>query len=489
MACGIVTSMSISRPLARAHIGARQLVALLGEWHRGEAVYAALAARIALLLNDGRIAPYTRLPSERELAEALGRSRTTIVAAYGALRESGHLISVRGSGSVAVLPQAGAGGQGVAEVDFARAMPPAVGGLAEIVRGVGDAVPELLSRPGFDLVGERRLRELIAALYTQRGARTAPEQIMVTLGAQHAIALLTRTVLRHADRVVVEAPTYPHAYEAILSAGGRLTSTPVTNSGWDTDHLTSVLECVRPELVYLIPDFHNPTGASMPAEQRERVLAAARRAGSLVLVDETTADLDIDRPWCPPSFAAVSDKRSSSTVVSVGSLSKTIWGGLRVGWIRADQALISRLVSSRPAGDLGTPVIDQMIAIEALADYDALLRRRSDQLRVRRDLLTGLLRTHLPEWNTPRVHGGLSLWVGLGEPLSSSLASAGQRRGVRITAGPKFGIDGAHERFIRVPFTGEPERIERGVRILHDTWASLDPISGPFAHNQLPPTL
>ncbi|WP_245906339.1 MocR-like transcription factor YczR [Mycolicibacterium palauense] len=482
--------MSASRrPLARAHIGARQLVALLGNWDRGEAVYAALAARIALLLDDGRIAPYTRLPAERELAEALGRSRTTIVAAYSALRESGHLISVRGSGSVAVLPQPGPDGQGAAEIDFARAMPPPVAGLAEMLRGVGDTVPELLLRPGFDLIGERRVRELIAARYTESGARTAPEQIMVTLGAQHAIALVARTVLRQADRVVVEAPTYPHAYEAILSAGGRLASTPVSDSGWDLDHLTSVLERIRPELLYLIPDFHNPTGASMPADHRERVLAAARRAGTLVLVDETTADLDIDRPGRPPSFAAVAGDRSCATVVSVGSLSKSIWGGLRVGWIRADPALISRLLVNRPAGDLGTPVIDQMVAAAALADYDVLLGRRSEQLRDRRDLLTRLLRTHLPDWHTPRVHGGLSLWVGLGAPLSSALASAGQRRGVRITAGPKFGIDGAHERFIRVPFTGEPERIERGVRILRDTWSSLDPLAGRGAQHHLPPTL
>ncbi|CAN5431853.1 PLP-dependent aminotransferase family protein [soil metagenome] len=464
-------------------------MALLGEWESGEAVYAALAARIALLLRDGRIVPYTRLPAERELAVLLGRSRTTIVAAYGALRESGHVISVRGSGSVAVLPSAGAEGRGAAEIDFARAMPPPVDGLAEIARRCGDWMPELLSIPGFDLVGEQRLREEIAARYTARGAQTGPEQIMVTLGAQHAIALLARTVLRHADRVIVEAPTYPHAYEAILTAGGRLSTTPVTNSGWDVDHLTSVLERVRPELLYLIPDFHNPTGASMPAEQRERVFAAARRVGTLVLVDETTADLNIDRPHCLPSFASVAQKSSPATVVSIGSLSKTIWGGLRVGWIRADPALISRLLSRRPAGDLGTPVIEQRLAAEVLADYDALLERRSEQLRHRRDVLISLLRSQLPDWDTPRVEGGLSLWVGLGAPLSSALASASQRRGVRITAGPKFGIDGAHERFIRVPFTAEPERLERGVQILRDTWATLDPLAGTAAPNHLPPTL
>lgn len=478
----------MTRSLTRAHIGARQLVALLGQWEIGEVVYGALAARIALLLDDGRIAPYTRLPAERELAEALGRSRTTVVAAYRALRESGHLVSVRGSGSVAVLPSSPKVTSGP-EVDFARAVPPPVAGLADVVRRAGEAATTLLARPGFDLVGERQLREQIAERFRARGAPTSPEQIMITVGAQHAIALVSRTVLRHADTVIVEAPTYPHAYEAILTAGGRLASTPVSNHGWDTDHLVSLVHRMRPQLAYLIPDFHNPTGATMPEADRERVLDAARRCGTLLLVDETTADLDIDRPTSPPSFAALSGRHATDSVVTVGSLSKTIWGGLRIGWIRADPVLLSRMVGVRPAGDLGTSVIDQTVAADVMANFDDFLVQRCAQLRERRDLLDQLLRSHLPDWDVPTVHGGLSLWVGLGAPMSSALAQAAQRRGVRITAGAKFGTDGTHERFIRVPFTGDPDRIRRGVAILRDTWDSLLPLAGAAAHHRLPQTL
>ncbi|MDZ7881395.1 MAG: hypothetical protein U5N53_00070 [Mycobacterium sp.] len=162
---------------------------------------------------------------------------------------------------------------------------------------------------------------------------------------------------------------------------------------------------------------------------------------------------------------------------------------VNMGWIRAAPTLISRLLSNRPAGDLGTPTIEQTIAAEILSGYDVLLAHRSNQLRHRRDLLISQLRTHLPDWDTPFVHGGLSLWVGLGAPLSSTLASASQRRGVRITAGPKFGIDGAHERYIRVPFTAEPELIEQGVRTLRDTWESLDPLAYPTSQHHLPHTL
>ena len=129
------------------------------------------------------------------------------------------------------------------------------------------------------------------------------------------------------------------------------------------------------------------------------------------------------------------------------------------------------------------------VAADVLANYDDFLAHRRALLRDRRDLLTGLLRTELPDWDIPVVHGGLSLWVGLGAPISSALAQAAQRRGVRITAGTKFGTDGTHERFIRVPFTGDPDRIRRGVGILRDTWDSLLPLAGAAAHHRLPPTL
>ena len=147
-----------------------------------DAGHAALAARIRLLIDDGRIATYTRLPAERILADALGRSRTTVVSAYGALREAGYLVSVRGSGSVAMLPRRGPGA--VAEIDFAHAVPEPVPGLEAIIERVTGNVPDLLRRPGLDLVGDPLLRRRIADRYTDRGLPTTPAQIVVTLGGQ-----------------------------------------------------------------------------------------------------------------------------------------------------------------------------------------------------------------------------------------------------------------------------------------------------------------
>ncbi len=463
----------------RGHLSAHALRGLLGEWENGRSAYAALADRLRVLIMDGRIPDRTRLPSERELAEALGRSRTTIVSAYRALRDSGHATSVRGSGSVAALPPSSAP---PALIDFSCAVPPPVPGLEDIIARAM-ATPGLLDRPGYDLIGDPELRHQIAARYTARGLPTTVDQVMVTIGAQHAIALVARALIRRTDHSLVEAPTYPHAYEALLDAGARLVTTPVTSEGWDIDHLGDVLNRSRPALAYLIPDFHNPTGASMPPGERDRLIAHARRAGTILVIDETTADLNIDRPWDDGPFAAHVTGGHPPTV-TIGSLSKSIWGGLRIGWIRASTDLINRFAAARPAGDLGTPQLEQLVATESVARLSELLPHRAALLREHRDALTALLRSLLPEWDVPTVSGGLSLWAGLGSPISSSLALAGQSRGLAMNAGSIFSIDGAHERFVRIPFTAPLDDLDRGARILADIWRSLPALP---AAGQRPP--
>ncbi len=459
-------------------LSARTLLTLLGDWEGSSPTYAALAARIRLLITDGRITVETRLPSERELAAALGRSRATIVAAYQALRDSGHLVSTHGSGSRATLPHiTGHTSSPDQGVDFARAVPPPIEGLEELLATMSSTITKALSGPGFDLLGNSGLREAIADRYTERGLATSPEQIVVTMGGQHAIALAAHALVRRADHVVIESPTYPHAYEALRRAGARLDVTPVTPDGWDVDHLVSLLDHLRPALAYLIPDFHNPTGASMAPEDRARVAKAARRSGTLLLIDETTADLSIDRPWDDGPFArharGVATSFSGSGVITIGSLSKSVWGGLRLGWLRADRSMVQRLVQARPAGDLGTPQLEQMLGERIVRALPELLPRRSAQLRVHRDVLRRQLEQHLPSWEVPNVQGGLSLWVGMDRPASSALALLGQSRGISLSAGPKFTIDGSHERFVRLPFSAPVEDLARGIHILAECWQQL----------------
>lgn len=463
--------------MADVHFGARALQTLLGGWReeRGtRPAYLALADRIRLLGIDGRIPADSRLPAERELAAKLGVSRTTVAAAYRELREGGYLESVRGSGSVTRLP-----GSPIHPVpslapdfiDFTRAALPAVPELgAAYARALGD-LPRHFDSGSYDHIGRPELREAIADRFTHRGLPTTPDQIMVTIGAQHAIALLARTLLARGDRALIEAPTYPHAYEALRLAGARLVTANVDGTdGWDGDGLLAAIRGASPTLGYLMPDFHNPTGRSMSPELREQAISAAARQGTLLIADETTAELDIDRRMRPLPFGAYGPE---GTVISIGSVGKTLWGGIRVGWIRAERPLIRKLVAARAAGDLGTPILEQLAVAEMLPQMDAVLERRRGELRHGRDHLERALAEAIPEWTVPHVAGGLSTWVNLGSPSSSQLALAARTFGLRITAGPRFGIDGAFERFLRIPIGFSADDTDRAVAALASAWAQV----------------
>ena len=464
--------------MADLAVTARSLEVLLGDWRGTGSAYEALAERIRLLIVDGRIAVDTRLPAERDLADRLGLSRTTVTAAYRHLREQGNLHSVRGSGSVARLTGAPAVLPAPPEaeyIDFSKAAPPALPWLPEVARQAVEDLPGHLLDAGFDPIGTPALRQAIADRYTARGLPTTPDQIMVTIGAQHAIALLSRALIGRGDRAVTEVPIYPHAYEALRAAGARLVPVPVSPHDVDDDlddreETMGLVQAIRhsnPVMAYVIPDFQNPTGRTMSRVSRARVLDAAARQGTVVVADETTAGLSIDRPGHFPPMAA------DGPAVLIGSVGKTVWGGLRVGWIRAERPLIRRLLAVRSPGDLGTPILEQLIVTRLMPRMDEVLELRRGQLRAGRDRLEELVARHLPEWEVPHVDGGIVTWVGLGAPVSSQLALAARREGLIVAAGPRFGIDGAFERFLRLPVCYSPETTDAAVQALARAWRSL----------------
>lgn len=472
-----------------SRLSSRALIALLGEWDNGPSTYQALADRIQLMAIDGRIATGSRLPSERELAAHLGRSRATIVAAYQALREAGYAASVRGSGTSVTLPHlSGRADLSPRPLDFAQAIPPPIDGLQELMAEVAPDWMQALHGSGPDLLGSQALREAIANRYTLRGVETSPSQIMVTMGGQHAIALVARTLLRQADHVLVESPSYPHAFDALRQTGARLTTTPVDRRGWDLDDLTGALHRIRPSLAYLIPDFHNPTAASMPAEDRARVVDAVGRAGTFLVIDETTADLNIDRGWDDGAFVKHAHGKAAAAVITIGSLSKSVWSGLRIGWIRADPQIIGRLLRARPSGDLGTPQLEQLIGRQVVERLDELLPRRIAQIREGRDLLRSYVREALPRWDVPDVEGGLSLWVGLDRPQSSALALRCLAQGLTLGAGPRFTVDGSLERFVRLPYTTPAAELRAGIDVIAACWNDL-PAGDAWAEERRLPSI
>jgi len=460
-----------------SRLSANALAGLLGDWRSREPAYEAIADAVRVLCLDNRIAARTALPAERELAARLGVSRTTVAAAYRSLRDSGHIESLRGSGSV-TLPlgrsriTALPAGDGV--IDLQQASPAAWPGLAAVYAEAAADAAAIVARPGYDIQGRPGLREAIAAHYARRGLPTDPEQIMVTPGAQSAISLVSSVLSGPGDRVLIETPTYPHAADAFRRRGARLIGVPVdTATGWDLERAAHAFQRAVPTLAYLMPDFQNPTGRTMDARERTLFAEQAAAMGTILIVDETTAELDIDRGRGTTPYAALARAHHGLRVITLGSFGKTVWGGLRVGWVRSDPDTLRRLLGARPAHDLGTPDFEQLVAQRVFAHMPEVLAQRALQLGAGRDALRAHLADAFPQWHVPEVHGGVSYWVGLGAPVSSSLVLRARSRGLMLSSGGRFAVDGGHERHLRLPFTGTPQDLARAVEILAASWADV----------------
>ncbi len=447
------------------------LIRHLGAWRAAQAgpAYRQLSGALRLLVLDGRLPLATRLPGERELAAALGLSRTTVSAAYGVLRADGFLTggrgeaprtslpvhprrgSARGSGSPQPAPFLASGRDPADVIDMISAVLPADPNVhAAYVRAL-ERLPASLPGHGYETEGLEVLREAVAAGYRRRGLPTSPGQILITHGAHNGLVHMLRLTVKPGDPVVIDHPTYPQAIDAIRAVGGR--PSPVSlpqeeGDGWDIDGLISTCRRTAAPMAYLVADHNNPTGRMMRAAERSRLIAGLKGSSALLVLDETLVELTLSGP--PALSASAVD---SPRVVRLGSMSKSVWGGLRIGWIRADRALIQRLGQSRASLDLGVPILEQLAAVELLNDGGAALSLRRPLLRARRDHLLKRLAERLPDWVCPCPEGGLSVWARLPAPASSALTLRSEAQGLRLAAGPRFGVGGAFERNLRLPYT------------------------------------
>ncbi len=376
-------------------VSAARTARLVGTLGAGRPAYRALADALRLAVADGRIAAGTRLPSERELTAALDVSRTTVTRAYAVLRESGYLTSRRGSGSVATLPagsaQRAAGplfpadvGEGVIDLTCAATRAPA--GVVEAYERAVGQLPRYLAGAGYLTLGVPELREVVAERYTVRGLPTTPDQVLVTSGAVAGIGIVLRALVGHGDRVVVETPGYPNTIDAARRGGARLVPLALDPDGWDVEESARTVRQSAATAALLIPDFHNPTGALMGDDDRAVLARALRQARTVPVIDETIAEVDLDGGPMPLPFAA-HDPRA----ITVGSSSKSHWGGLRTGWIRAPRTALAGLVESRVTSDLGAPVLEQLVLLELMRVAPGLTPQRRDDLCASRDALVTAL--------------------------------------------------------------------------------------------------
>jgi len=462
--------------MSSRRFGSQSLLRLLGQWQHTSSrtpLWRQLAQALRLLILDGRLALDTRLPGEREMAAALGVSRTTVASALAQLRDEGYLVSHQGSGSVVVLPESSrkvpTRMQQQTAVDLSTAALAAGPEIHQAYQHALNLMPTHFANTGYDQQGLLALRETIARRYSARGLDTRPDEVMIVNGAVSGFALILRLLTGPGDRVVVDHPTYPLAIAAIEGASCRPVGVTLPASGWDLDGLAATIAQTAPRLAYLMPDFHNPTGRCMDAATREKVADLAAQTRTTLVVDETMVDLWYDAP--PPAPLAAFNPQAP--VITLGSAGKSFWGGLRLGWIRASSRTIATLVQMRDTLDLGSPLLEQLATGWLMDNGEQFLPARRQMLAARRDFCAVLMREHFPQWQFVSPQGGLSFWIELPEALATLFATRAESAGINLGTGTRFGLQGAFDRYMRMPFTLTDEAMRAAFTTLQPVWASL----------------
>ena len=435
----------------------------------------ALALGLRSLIVDGRLLDGDRLPAERVLADALGLSRSTVTAAYDHLRAAGFLIGRQGAGTFVTRSPAVEGGRPDEDphlgegprLDLSLAALPAPALLLEAVSSAAESIAVQMTSVGLQPVGLPELRSVVASQYTSRGLPTEPDQILITSGALHGWDLLLRALARPGALVVTEQPTYPGVIDAAVAHRVRLRPLPVDADGWHPEELDPAK---RPVLAHVTFDGQNPTGGWADRRTRKLVLSSFD-SSTVVAVDETM----IDFPASPSLDADSPPPATKTTVLSLGSTSKSFWAGLRVGWVRGPASMIRRLAASRAGQDLAPPVLDQLVAAELVRRREEILPERRKEVDVRRRALLEAIEQCCPSWTVVPPAGGLSAWIELGGRSSTQLSIEAREHGIRVTPGPRFTHSGTHDGFLRLPHVLPVEHLQVAVSRLATISQNLPP--------------
>jgi DNA-binding transcriptional MocR family regulator len=366
-------------------------------------------------------------------------------------------------------------------IDLALGTPYSSGLRRELFALGHDEEAALLEDRMYYPLGLAVLRQALAKRLCSIGLPTSEEQVLVTNGAQQAISLIASLYLQRGDTVLVEDPTYFGAIEAFRAAGARVSSVPVGVDGVAPGVLRDRIAATAPRLIYLTPTFQNPTGSVMPVAARKAISKISAEFGVPVIDDASLADIVLD--GSPPSpIAAYGDHEG---ILTAGSISKLIWPGLRVGWVRAAAPVVERLGRIKTAFDLGSPLATQAIGAKLIGAMAEAQRLRRQQLLPRRALLAQLLKRHLPQWQFRVPDGGFFLWARLPSGDARELAQVALRHGVLILPGSTMSAAGLYTRFVRLPFLADPEVLRDGVARLAGAWreyqAGSTAVRGPVS--------
>lgn len=461
-------------------------------------IYLQIRDRLRRLIQSGTLPPGQRLPSIRSLANTLQVARLTVIEAYSVLEADSLIYARQGSGYFvshqtaptprlgtafpslqdAIVPDKDGGGfcdrflasiqvqsqTGITDFSSGFPRPWGLQDLQKIARRAVTEAGDTLFRYGFP-GGQPILQQQIAQMLVQQGLDIAPEQLILTNGSQQGLSLAMRHYVQAGDRVIVEAPTYHGALAILEDIGAKIVGIPMTVEGMNLAILESCLQTHRPKLIYTISTLHNPTGLTTSQTHRQQLLALASQYECAILEDNAYEGLNFQP--VPPPIKAFDQQ---NLVTYIGTFSKTIIPGLRVGWIIVPDVNYQAIMRQKLLHDFHVSTISQAIVSEYLASGH--YRRHLNQIRMQnlqsRNAMLQALERYFPQeasWTVPE--GGLFLWVHLPNCLSvQKICQEALSQGILIACGTAFFADRKGYPAMRLNFSLFPEEIERGIAIV-----------------------
>jgi GntR family transcriptional regulator, regulator for abcA and norABC len=454
-------------------------------------IYKQVAEHIEKEITSGELSPDQPLPSERMLAKKLNVNRSTIVTAYDELQSIGLIVRKKGSGTYISTDIWGLShkripnwGRYVEDGSFLPNLP-----LVQKLRNEtqkkqiinlasGELAPDLLPSDQFSFIlrehpfheqlgydhplGNEVLRETICKhVETYKNIKVQPDSILITSGAQQAIHLIVQCLLKPGDTIAIENPSYSYSLPVFQSAGLRTLLLPVDKYGVNPDDIISLQKKHRIRMLFLNPDYQNPTGTKMSLERRKRILEISSEYGIPVIEDDPYSLTSFDGE-IGPTLKSMDD---SGNVLYISSLSKVLASGLRIGWIIGPQKVIERLSDAKQQVDFGHSVFPQWIANQFLDspqfDKHILMLRR--QLKERRDELISALQILTEnKMNYFVPQGGIHLWCKIYANIDEyRLLEESMKNGIAFVPGS---IMGSNKGYVRFTYgRGEKKSITEGV--------------------------
>lgn len=466
--------------------------------HSPKPIYRQIHDRISHLVQSGFLKPGDRLPSIRALSDEISVNKLTVIEAYNLLEADGLIHARPGAGyfvsTAAIAPPPAESGfapsqevvipeqgrmsyfdiylastqarqeEGVINFSSGFPRPIELDDLQRIARRALKSVTKDLFH--YDLPqGQQILRKQIAQLLVQQGLEVSPDHLIITNGSTQGLFLTAHHYVRPGDWVIVESPTY-HGILAILqNLGARIIGIPMTQNGMNLSLLEQYLQSHRPRLIYTISTLHNPTGLTSSQSHRQQLLALATEYDCPILEDNAYEGLNFGA--VPPPIKAMDE---SDRITYVGTFSKTLMPGLRVGYVVATGSDYSELLEQKLLYDLSAATVSQAIASEYLASGH--YRRHLSHLRQgnlqSRNAMLKVLEQHFPEeasWTIP--NGGLFLWVMLPQdfPIDRVCHEAIAHK-VLVTSGAIFFPSQQGYPALRLNFSQTIKDIETGIAAL-----------------------